>query len=285
MNKEYMCKKDNELLKYLIEDIHLKRNVAKKLLSEKLIEVNGENISQFDYPLKTNDKLVILHEKINTMNSNDIKVIYEDDDFIVVDKPAGLLSISSEKVKDNTTYHYVREYIKSKDKHDYLFVVHRLDKDTSGVLVFSKSERLKKALQDNWNKLVKERKYYAIVNGKLPFNSKRIENYLLVKKDITKVVDKNTKGAEKAITDVKLVKSNNSCSLLDVDLSTGKKNQIRATLNYLGHPILGDSKYGKIKSPISRLCLHAYKISFVHPFNHKVYTFESRIPSKFKSII
>jgi len=285
MNKEYIVSKETELLKYLLDELHFKRNVAKKLLSEKLIEINGKSISQFNHLLNVNDKLVILHERIETNGLKDIKVLYEDDEFIIIDKPAGLLSISSEKVKDNTAYHYVREYIKSKNKHDYLFVVHRLDKDTSGVLLFCKNISLKNALQDNWNEIVKERKYYAIVDGQPILDSKHIENYLLVTKDITKIVDSNIIGAEKAITDYEVIKSNKKYSLLDVNISTGKRNQIRCVLNDLGCPILGDSKYGKIKSPINRLCLHAYKISFIHPINKKLYTFESKIPSKFKSII
>jgi len=285
MNKEYIVNKETKLLEYLINDVHLKRNIAKKLLSEKLIEINGKNISQFDHLLKLKDKLTILHESIETIKTKEIKVLYEDNEFIVIDKPAGLLSISSEKVKDNTAYHYVREYIKSKNKHDYIFIVHRLDKDTSGVLLFTKNEKLKKALQDNWNNLVKERRYYAIVDGKPIVNKKHIENYLLVNKDLTKIVDKSVIGSEKAITDYKLIKSNNKYSLLDVNILTGKKNQIRATLNGEGIPVLGDSKYGKVKSPISRLCLHAYRLSFIHPINKEEYIFESKIPNKFKSTI
>lgn len=273
--QKYLVKKNAELLTYLIEDLGFKRSNAKSLLKYKLVQVNGINISSYDYLLKVNDKLEILDKKCNCP----LEIIYEDKDFIAINKPSGLLSMASDLEKDNTAYHLINKYLKS--KHEDIYILHRLDKDTSGVLVFAKNKNLRDELQASWNDLVSERKYYAIVEGKLN-KVGHLENYLKVTKDKTYVTD--NKNDLKAITDYKVIQSNQKYSLLDIDIKTGRKNQIRASLEDIGVGIIGDKKYGTAANPLKRLGLHAYKLTFLNPLNNKVYSFMAKEPQVFEAL-
>ncbi len=269
--KEYIVTKDCLLIDYLVNDLKIQRKVVKRLLKEN-IKVNGEYISNYAYNLKQNDRVTIV-DKIG-----DNEIIYEDKDFIVIDKPSGLLSISDLKEKERTAYHLVREYLNK--KHEKIFVLHRIDKDTSGILVFCKDIKLRDALQENWNNLVYKRSYYGIVLGKLKEKSGHIENYLFEDKYGKVYVTKNGK---KAITDYKVIKETNNYSLLDINIKTGRKNQIRVTFSDLGYPLVGDKNYGGIKA--KRLYLHAYALSFINPLNNKKYEFVSPLPKDFESFL
>lgn len=275
---DYVIKKECELLKYLIENLYYSRNVAKKILSNS-VYVNGKKVTKYNYLLKSND---VLNIKKDTSNKYDLDIIYEDDNFIAINKPSGLLSISSNSESRNTAYHYVREYLKDKDKHNKVFVLHRIDKDTSGVLVFCKNVKLRDSLQENWNDIVKSRRYYAIVSGNLDKKEDRIVNYLNKNKfDLVYISDE--KHGKKAITEYKVLKENKEYSLLDLNIYTGRKNQIRVTMEALNHPIVGDKNYHGIK--YKRLCLHAYELSFICPGNNKEYIFKTDMPSIFKSLV
>jgi len=283
--KEFIVKKNSTLLVFLIEELGYSRNNAKKLLSNKATIINGKHINKFDYELKINDILTISKGPIKNDNGRDIEIIYEDDDLIAINKPAGLLSIGSEKDKVNTAYKMVMNYLKDKDKHNKIFVLHRIDKDTSGVLVFAKNIKTKDALQENWNEIVSNRSYYAIVLGKLKEKEGHIENYL--KENSVGTVyqtDANNKYAKKAITEYRVIKETKEYSLLDVKILTGRKNQIRVTFASMGNPIVGDEKYGNKKSKLNRLGLHAYRLDFINPLNKKAYSFISNMPHKFKDI-
>ena len=268
---EYIVTKDCLLIDYLVNDLQINRKVVKRLLKEN-IKVNGEHISNYAYNLKTNDKVTIV-DKIG-----DNEILFEDKDFIVIDKVSGLLSISDLKEKERTAYHLVREYLNK--KHEKIFVLHRIDKDTSGILVFCKDVKLRDALQEDWNNLVYKRSYYGIVLGKLKEKSGHIENYLSEDKYNKVYVTKNGK---KAITDYEVIKETNNYSLLDINILTGRKNQIRATFSDLEHSIVGDKNYGGIKA--KRLYLHAYALSFINPLNHKKYEFVSPLPKDFESFL
>ncbi len=280
---EYKVKRDALLLEYLINDLHFKRNVAKNLL--KLTLINGKRISQFNHQLHYGDTLVISDGKIET-ERKDIEIIYEDDDLIAINKPAGLLSIATEKDKDRTAYHLVMEYLKSKDKHNRVFIIHRIDKETSGVLVFAKNEETKILLQDNWNDIVSHRDYYALVEGKMENEKGHIENYLKENKIGIIYVTGNVhdKEAKKAVTDYKVIRSSDYYSLLDVSIKTGRKNQIRATFASLEHTIIGDHKYNSTNNQIKRLGLHAYRLTFRHPVTGKEYDFITKMPGVFNTV-
>ncbi|MDO4500393.1 MAG: RluA family pseudouridine synthase [Erysipelotrichaceae bacterium] len=283
-NEQHIVNKDSLLLEYLINELHINRNKAKTLL--KFACVNGNPISKFNYELKKGDVLTFNSSPIKTSKGFDLDIIYEDENFIVINKPAGLLTIASESEKEKTAYHLVREYVQSKNKHDKLFILHRIDKDTSGVLAFIKNNtKLRDTLQEQWNDIVLTRKYYAIVRGRINKKEDTIVNYIHKGMGETvNISDESDKYAKKAITEYKVMKTSGKHTLLDVNILTGRKNQIRVTFNDLGYPIIGDQKYGKIKSPIKRLGLHAYELSFKNPVDNKTYTFKTAMPQEFKTI-
>lgn len=215
--------------------------------------------------------------------SERIDIIYEDKDIIVVNKPAGLLTVSTDKEKEKTLFHKVYMYIKKKNKNNKIFIVHRLDKDTSGIVLFAKSESLKMKFQNNWDRLAKERKYLAVVHGVLEQNSGEIISWLKETKTLLTYSSKNSDG-KKAITNYRLVGNNSNYSLVDIDIKTGRKNQIRVHMNDIKHPIVGDSKYG-VKDNAKRMYLHAYKLSIINPLTNKLLEFELDVPNEFINLI
>ena len=266
-----------ETLYVLFKDLSKKK--IKNYLKDRGVLVNGKVVTKFNTPVKKND--IIELSKINkTHKKSNLDIIYEDEYFFVINKPAGLLSISTTKEKEKTAYHLVREFIKSRKKNDKIFVLHRLDKDTSGVLVFVKDNTLKNLLQNNWDKYVKTREYVALVTG----NIKDVDDYTCYLKEIgpDKVIVTNKKEGKIAVTSLKTLNKNNKYSLVKVNIKTGRRNQIRVVLNHLNSPIVGDKKYGGIKS--NRLYLHASKLTITNPLNNKTYTFESSVPTSFKKV-
>ena len=181
---EFIVRKDGELLDYLVNNTDLSRKNLKKYLEHGCIFVNNNSTTKYNYKVYTGNKIFIdTNSKKNTLP---FRIIFEDDHIIVVDKPSGLLTISTDKEKEKTLYHIVREYLVSKDKRNKVFIVHRLDKDTSGVVIFSKDEKTKNLLQNNWNEFVKLREYTLVCHGKLKDDKKRVINYL--KETKTKLV-------------------------------------------------------------------------------------------------
>lgn len=276
--KKYQVKNDVLLMDFLL-NYYSKKNV-KNLLKYKLVMVNENIISQFDFPLKKED-IVIVNKKED--NKHNLEIIYEDKELIVINKRSGLLSISGGNEKENTAYHLVSEYLKSKNKKAKVFVVHRLDKDTSGVLMFAKNEEIKNKLQNNWNKIVYKRGYLAIIEGKLNKKSGTIKNYLDESKTQMVYITNNKKG-KLAITNYQVLKETRYNSLVEIFLDTGRKNQIRVHMQSLGHSIVGDKKYGATTNPIKRMGLHSHIFAFVHPDTKKKMIFEAKLPEEFKKM-
>ena len=209
-----------------------------------------------------------------------LDIIYEDKDLIVVNKPAHLLTIATEDEKINTLYHKVYVYLKKKNKNNKVFIVHRLDRDTSGVVLFAKNEKMKNALQDNWNDIVKKREYLGIVEGFVEPLKKRITEYLLETQTLLTYASKDGKGKE-AITEYEVIRRTKSHSILKINIYTGRKNQIRVAMQNIGHPIIGDKKYGATKNPLRRLCLHATTLELINPRTKELLHFEAKIPKEF----
>ena len=214
-----------------------------------------------------------------------ITVLYEDHDILVVDKKSGLLTMSTGKEGEKTAYFLLTDYVrkgnpKSKNR---IFIVHRLDRDTSGVLVFAKNEKAKRSLQDNWQGF--EKKYSAVVLGTLAKKEGVLQSYL-AENSIHKMysVSSSEKGVL-AKTGYKVLKESKQYSLLEIDLLTGKKNQIRAQFSEQSHPVAGDKKYGKKQTGIKRLTLHAASITLLHPHTKERMTFEAKIPGYFYSLL
>lgn len=209
-----------------------------------------------------------------------LDILYEDKYMIIVNKPFGLLTVSTNKEKERTLFHYVYEYLKSKNKNNKVFIVHRLDKDTSGIVVFAKDISTKFYLQENWTEV--NRGYAALVHGSVK-NKGVLKSYLMETKTLRTYAVKDTKGKLAILEYEKILESNNY-SLISINLKTGRKNQIRVQFSDINHPIVGDSKYGK-KDGVRRLCLHANYICFSHPKNNSKVELDIDIPDLFIKLI
>lgn len=224
---------------------------------------------------------VIILLVIYMSSKKKLDILYEDKFVIIVNKPHNLLTISTKSENERTLYHYVYEYLKQKHKKNKVFIVHRLDKDTSGIVIFAKDERTKFYLQDNWNKFKKG--YVSVVNGKIKTKKGVLKSYLQETKTLYtySVSDKNGKLA---ITEYEKVLENKNYTLLSLNLKTGRKNQIRVQLNDIGNPIVGDKKYGIKKDPIRRMALHANYLEFIHPVTRQKIEIDIDIPDSFISL-
>ena len=209
----------------------------------------------------------------------ELKIIYEDEDFIAVDKPVGLLSVESDKERD-CAYGLVASYLQSTDKSARPFVLHRIDKETSGVLVFAKNPKIHSILRLHWNEYVKTREYIAVAEGKFEQKQARLEGYLRENKNNLMYVTNDPSG-QKAITEYRVLRESENYSLLAVEIFTGRKNQIRVQLGNIGHGIVGDDKYGFTKDPLGRLGLHASKLVFEHPLTGEEISISASAPSTF----
>lgn len=208
---------------------------------------------------------------------NKMDIIYEDKHLLVVNKPAGLLTISTTKEKERTLYQQASAYEKKKHKSNKIFIVHRLDKDTSGIVVFSKDHQTKEYMQNNWDDICKLREYTAVVEGKVVTKKDTIKSYLKENK-MFKSYSTNDKTGKLAITEYELINTSKNYSLLKVILKTGRKNQIRVHFSEINHPIIGDKKYGAQTNPLRRMGLHFNRLIIVHPKTKQDMEFTSKVP-------
>lgn len=274
--KEIYVKEEDTLYNYLRKNITNKsKNNIKSLLKNECIMVNNMVVTKYDYKLNINDIIYINKKEDN------LKIIYEDNDIIVIDKPTKLLTISNKEEKENTLYRMVSDYLKKEKKK--VFIIHRLDYDTSGVIMFAKNQKVQKLYQDNWNTLAIKREYTAVVEGIIN-STGHIESYLKQTKTLHVYSSKNKDGLF-SITDYERIKYNNKYSLVRILISTGRRNQIRCHMNDINHPIVGDSKYKSKNNPINRLCLHANILEIKIPITNKVMKFVSPYPEEFDKLV
>lgn len=263
-----------------------KRTNIKELLKYDQVMVNGTVTRQFDTELQPgNEVKVNLTRAFVTFYNRRMQLVYEDDDVIVVNKGYGLLSIGTDKIKEGTAYSIVREYLKNKDTRNKVFVVHRLDQQTSGLMVFAKNVEAKEGLQHNWNNMVRRRQYVCMVEGKLEPAEGEVKSYLAENSQHLVYSTDNPEEGQLAYTRYKTLKSANGYTLVEVELETGRKNQIRVHMKDLGHPIAGDRRYGARTSPIHRLALHARTLEFIHPVTRKLLSFSTPVPAPFQSMV
>ena len=291
VNKDYKnirqipVTKDCELLEFLLETMKgQSRNSVKSLLSSHRISINGAPTSQFNFKLVKGDTLIITKEPIRRKIRSNLPIIFENNEIIVINKPSGLLSVPSDKEKGSTAYRMVSDYVQQKDKHNRIFITHRLDEDTSGVLLFSKNQKICELLQDKWNDIVKKRGYYAIVEGVMEEKKATIRSRLVKNAQNLMYSTKKKNEGQLAITHYEVLKENEEYSLLDVNIDTGRKNQIRVHLGEKGHHVIGDDKYGEPANPLKRLGLHAYELTFIHPLTGKKMTFTAPMPKEFDTL-
>lgn len=285
--KEAIAKGNEQLLTFLLDNFKsLSRNNIKKLLGNQQILVNGASIRQFDFVLAKGDVVSISPYKVKKDGKriSKIKVIYEDDEFIVVNKPNGLLTVASDKEKELTAYKIMMDYVQEANSKNRIFVCHRLDKETSGVLIFTKTEKLKDELQNSWNDLVKTREYIAICEGIFEKKEGTKISYLLPTKTNLMFSSHKPNDGQKAITHYQVISELEDLSILKVKIDTGRKNQIRVHMKDLGHNVVGDEKYGSHLDPLGRLGLHARILEFDHPSCNKHYKFIAETPKEFLNL-
>ncbi|MDR3047308.1 MAG: RluA family pseudouridine synthase [Bacteroidales bacterium] len=277
-------KKPMELMDFLKIHFNGKSNTAlKALLSRKQVWVNGKNISQHNFLLHTEDQVVInVAVGIYEFHHSKVKIVFEDEFILVIEKTEGLLTVATDGRRDElTAYSILYDYLQQTAPHRRLHIVHRIDRDTSGLLLFAKNKETQLALQDHWHDNVIERTYVAVVEGVPDKEEDTIVSYLRESKAFKIHSGHKAREGKKAITHYQMIGKNDQFAMLKVELETGKKNQIRVHLQDIGHPIVGDRKYGATSSPIGRLGLHAQVLSFVHPVTREEMHFETPIPKKF----
>lgn len=275
--EEIKVKKQDSLINTISnQKSYLSKKKIKQYLKYNMVKVNDKIITNANYNVKENDIITINYEE-KTIVYNNLEILYEDKDIIAINKPSGLLSISNDKEKEVTAFKMVREYVKSKNPKTFLFTIHRLDEYTSGVLMFAKNEKTKKLFQDNWNKIVKKRIYIAVVEGKITKNG-TFHTFLKESKNGMVYSSKDKTGKE-AITEYKVLKNKNNLTLLEVNILTGRRNQIRVHLSENNTPIIGDKKYGSKQK--GRLMLHAKTLELIDPRNNKLLTITKDAPKEF----
>ena len=287
----YKVQRSDTLLEFLLRKCNTSRNNVKSLLVRKQVLVNGSVVTQFDFSLAKDDEVKLSKkplkegvvsiakptEKKRLPPKCKLKILYEDEEFLAVEKPCGLLSVESDKERQSA-FSYALEYLSKTGKRP--FVLHRIDKETSGVLVFAKDIKIHSKLKMRWNDLVKTREYYAVTDGLMTEKSGTITSYLKENKNNLMYSTEDPSG-QKAITHYETLKEKDGYALLRVKIDTGRKNQIRVHLSSLGCPVVGDDKYGKPKDVLKRLGLHASKLEFYHPDTGELMSITSTMPPAF----
>jgi 23S rRNA pseudouridine1911/1915/1917 synthase len=283
--RTFLVYKECELLPFLqLKMPECKTKLLRRLIATNMVSVGGAPVNLFAYKLFPEDEVVVSRDRIREHIRKDLPILYEDDDIIALDKPSGLLSTATDREKGRTAYRLVSDYVVEKNPSARIFVVHRLDEDTSGVLIFAKNWETREALQNNWQDCVSKRGYYAIVEGEDIPEEGTLKDYLAQDRCQLVYVTHNTREGKLAITHFKKLKAAKGYALLDVALDSGRKNQIRVQLGNIGHYVIGDDKYGEPSDPLHRLGLHAYELDFVNPLNKKEYKIVSPLPAAFSNL-
>ncbi len=281
----YTVTQPDTLLPFLLARVKGKsRNNVKSLLSRRLVAVDGVPLSRFDAPLLPGQQVSILPASAPRADALPFPILYEDEHLIVVNKPAKLLSVANDKEKTRTAYHLVTDYVKARRVDDRIFVLHRLDRDTSGVLMFARDAETKELFQARWNEIVTRRGYLAVVEGVPKPAQDTIRSYLVETDTHLSFSGAPGKGAKEAVTSYQIVKAGSGYALLDISIETGRKNQIRVHMKEKGCPVAGDKQYGARTNPIGRLCLHANELSFTHPATGEQITFKAKMPRDFNRV-
>lgn len=277
-------KENAPLLEYLINNVSESRSKLKATLQGRGIAVNGRMVTQFDYQLKAGDKIIISrHKKQNQFKSRYVKIVYEDRWLVVVEKNIGILSMAAGHSSLNVKSVLDDYFLKSRQK-CRAHVVHRLDRDTSGLMVYAKDIETEQILEHNWHQIVYDRRYVAVVSGEMEQDSGTIANWLKDNKAYITYSSPTDNGGKYAVTHFQVLNRTTEHSLVEYKLETGRKNQIRVHSADMGHPVCGDVKYGNGDDPLHRLCLHAYMLCFTHPVTGEPMEFSTPIPTAFRSL-
>lgn len=282
----YNVTEPDELMAFLMKKMDgVSRTRVKALLSNRVVLVDNVIVTQFNHPLKPGMKVQISREKNkHEFRHPMLKIVYEDAYLIVVEKKEGLLSVATDHQKERTAQHILSEYVKRTHRNNRVFVVHRLDRETSGLMMYAKDEKTQHTLRDNWHDIVVDRRYVSIVMGDMERDQGQIRTWLTDRKLYVSSSNYDD-GGKLSITHYKTIKRANGFSMMELDLETGRKNQIRVHMSELGHPVVGDQRYGCEIDPLGRLALHAFKLCFYHPVTGELMEFETPYPTSFRNLM
>ena len=281
----YEVHEDDTLLNYLLNNLKESRSKIKATLQGRGIKVNGKEVTQFDIPLTKGTKIDVSKTKRNNdkLKSRYVKIVYEDQYLVVIEKNIGILSMAAGHRSLNVKA-VLDDYFKKTRQRCTAHVVHRLDRDTSGLMIYAKDMETEQILERNWHDIVFDRRYVAVLSGEMEEDEGTIENWLKDNKAYVTYSSPVDNGGKYAITHFRTLDRTTEHSLVEFKLETGRKNQIRVHSADMGHPVCGDIKYGNGDDPIHRLCLHAYVLCFYHPVTRQPMEFQTMIPAQFRHI-
>ncbi len=277
----YVVQEESALLDWLLANLNESRTKIKATLKGRGVKVNGKQITRHDFPLVPGMKIAVSKTKRNnTLKSRYVKIVYEDAYIIVVEKNVGILSMPAGHHSLNVKA-VLDEYFHKTKQPCQAHVVHRLDRDTSGLMIYAKDKKTEFSLQADWKGTVYDRRYVAVVSGVMEQDEGTITSWLKDNKSFFSYSSSTDNGGKYAVTHFYTLDRSPQHSLVEFKLDTGRKNQIRVHAADMGHPVCGDPKYGNGDDPIGRLCLHAYVLCFYHPVTHEPMEFQARIPQNF----
>ncbi len=293
-NQQYAATKYNEykvveampLLDFLRKQLHgISDNRLKDILKGRGIAVDRKTVTQYNYELQPGNVVrVSKHRRKTELDNKWLQVVYEDKDIIVINKQAGILSMAA-TAKQFCVKTVLDEYFDKRHFKCHAHVVHRLDRETSGLMVYAKSIEAAQILQSDWKQFCFDRRYIAVLHGRMEKEGGTVESWLKDNKVFTTFSSDTDNGGKYAVTHYHKLKSSNRYSLVEMRLETGRKNQIRVHMSDLGHPIVGDIKYGGSPSPAKRMCLHAYRLFLYHPITRERLEFETPFPTPFTRLL
>lgn len=278
----YVVEREAPLLEYLLQVIQgQSRTKIKATLKGHGIKVDGKTITQFDYPLKPGMKIAVSKSKSNDSFKNRyVKLVYEDRYLVVVEKAVGILSMAAGHKSLNVKA-VLDDYFRKTRQHCSAHVVHRLDRDTSGLMIYAKDMETEQVLEHEWHNIVYDRRYVAVLAGEMEEDGGTIANWLKDNKAYVTYSSPVDNGGKYAVTHFHTLKRTTEHSLVEFKLESGRKNQIRVHAADMGHPVCGDNKYGNGYDPVHRLCLHAFLLCFYHPVTRERMEFEAPVPAAF----
>lgn len=281
---EIPVREEQILIDFLLKQMGISRNRAKDLLAGRAISVNRKLTTRHDTKLQIGEVVRISRHRQKTMLVNKyVKIVYEDKDLVVIEKSEGILSMASSP-KQYCIKNVLDEYFEKRHFKCTAHVVHRLDRETSGLMIYAKNIETSKMLEENWQEAVYDRRYVALLCGEMKEEGGTIKSWLKESKSFITYSSPTDNGGKLAITHYHRLRSSKNLSLVEMKLETGRKNQIRVQMADLGHPVAGDLKYGNGYNPIHRLALHAYRLNFIHPKTHENMVFETPIPLEFTKV-
>ncbi|MBP5771157.1 MAG: RluA family pseudouridine synthase [Bacteroidaceae bacterium] len=283
---EHIVREETTLLEFLLKELDgISRNRAKDILAGHGITVDRQQTTRYDLPLHPGQVVCVSKHKQSTQLLNRyVRIVYEDKDLIVIEKSQGILSMPA-TAKQYSVKQVLDEYFQKRHFKCTTHTVHRLDRETSGLMMYAKSIEIQKILEENWQEIVFDRRYVAVLSGQMEREGGTVESWLKDNKAyITYSSPEDPGNAKYAVTHYHTLQTTPRYSLVELKLETGRKNQIRVHMQDIGHPVCGDRKYGDGSDPIGRLCLHAYRLNFYHPRTGQLMNFETPFPRDFMKL-